>query len=618
MAAARTSAYVERVKLEVLLLGATEAEPSFRAWRVALEREGVPYRAITLERSEPARGAGDPARAAGNRPARGGFIDGLRQALFQAVILATGELLDAALSDSERSALEQFERELGIRRLTAYVYPQAAYGLSTPVWAGPLDGFRANLTPTGARVFPYLRGPVPIDTGSWGYLAEPLSADRFETLLAGPSGSALVGIHRDRDGREHMVQTFAANAGQTQSQLLRHGQLAWVTRGRYLGYERNYMPLHIDDVLLPNHSWNVTRHATDRHTGALIRMTAGDAAHAADFARSRGLRLDLACNGSGSERYTREAGVDRDPLLAALLDQREVFGWIDHTFGHVNLDDAPRATIESEIARNRSWAHHVGIALEPGALITGEHTGLANLATMPPRGENSQLAPALASQGIRFIACDASRPYPAVAQRPEGPRWPPGTPFAVGPALAVPRHPTALPYDAATREQVLDRRSTDGSGRTPLSWRQILADEVRRIFTALMSNDPRPHYFHQSNLVVKGTDGGPRGGAGGIFYTLIDAVLERYRTLLSPEAPIVQPAFGEIGELLSRWSAWRSALADGTICAYADSSRVTIVNRAGQALDVPLTGTTLGTDYGGTRSGWVQAPPGETIVLDAG
>jgi hypothetical protein len=157
--------------------------------------------------------------------------------------------------------------------------------------------------------------------------------------------------------------------------------------------------LQIDDVLLPNHGWDAASHTIDMDPKAMIRMTPDDAARAARWSRSRDLRIYLVCNGAGSERHARVAGIDADPLLSSLLARRDEFGWINHTYEHVNLDDASRATIEADIERNRSWAQRVGIDLEVGALITGEHSGLANLAVAPPRGENPQLAAALEVRG---------------------------------------------------------------------------------------------------------------------------------------------------------------------------------------------------------------------------
>ena len=261
---------------------------------------GVPFEAIPL--------------ASGG--ARVNLLDADGNPRFQGLILATGALFDEVLTQTARKELEALECQFGIRRLTAYAVPGPVHGLHPATYAGALDQVRAGLTASGRRVFPYLRGPLPIDPGSWGYLAAPVSRERFDALIVAPDGSALVGIHRRPDGREEMVQTFDANAGQPQAHLLRPGQLAWVTLGRYLGHRRSYLSLQIAHVLLGNHGWDPAAHAVDRNLGAMIRMTANDATHAADWARARGLRLDLVSKGAGSERYTREAGLESIPCYA--------------------------------------------------------------------------------------------------------------------------------------------------------------------------------------------------------------------------------------------------------------------------------------------------------------
>ena len=56
--------------------------------------------------------------------------------------------------------------------------------------------------------------------------------------------------------------TVASNEYQTQAQLLRHGMLSWVTRGVYLGYQRNYLEMQVDDVFLPDDRWNTDTNST--------------------------------------------------------------------------------------------------------------------------------------------------------------------------------------------------------------------------------------------------------------------------------------------------------------------------------------------------------------------
>src|SRR5450755_1870813 len=168
----RRSAHPVRIEMRVLLLGTAGTEPSFRSWQLTLGQVGVPFDAI----------------AVGAQGWRVSLSSVSGHPRFQAVILATGALFDEVLTKTEQEELEALERDFGIRRLTAYAVPGPARGLQAPTWAGPLDRVSAGLTPSGRRVFPYLRGPLPIDPGSWGYLAAPVSGECFTPSSSPPTG----------------------------------------------------------------------------------------------------------------------------------------------------------------------------------------------------------------------------------------------------------------------------------------------------------------------------------------------------------------------------------------------------------------------------------------------
>jgi hypothetical protein len=577
--------------MRILLLGESGLEPGYGAWRASLAGAGVPFDSI----------------AAADQPPPLRIVTPAGSVRYQGLILLKEGLLDTVLDDEQRDALDLAERDAGLRRLSAYAYPGPQYGLEPPTWAGRLDDITARLTPRGFELFPYLKGPVPIDPGTWGYLATAGPGQRFEPLLLGPDGSSLLGIHCDGKGREQIVQTFDTNSAQLHGRLLRQGLLAWLTRGVHIGYQRNYLAVHVDDVLLPNHGWDPERHATGTE---MLRMTAADAVRTARWSRTTRLRLDLACNGAGSQRHARETGAPADPLLDALLAERDAFGWINHTFEHGDLDDASQATIETEIDRNLAWAAQHGIELEPDVLITGEHTGLANLTATPPRSENRNLAPALSARGIRFLACDASRPYASCGWEPDGPPVPAGTPFVTGNTLVIPRYPTALAHDVASAAQWIDRLRHTGRAAAQ-SWRQVVAAEARRIFAKVIGNDPRPHFVHQSNLVAAGMDG--EDDDSSLLCEVLDAVLDLYRSLIMPSMPVVQPTLSDVGRLLLRQEAWRDASGRRQVEVYREGSDVTIVNRADSPVELPLTGALVGEDYGGIRSGWVRVPSGTTV-----
>ena len=142
-----------------------------------------------------------------------------------------------------------------MRQLTGDIFPGSAYGLNSPTSSGALDGVQGTLTSEGKTVFPYLKGPVGMDTGTYGYEATPLATQvagaSFKPLVTGPSGSALVGVYTHPNGVQEMVETFNQNQNQLQAELLRHGALNWVTRGRLLrrpaqllrGERRRQLPL---------------------------------------------------------------------------------------------------------------------------------------------------------------------------------------------------------------------------------------------------------------------------------------------------------------------------------------------------------------------------------------
>ena len=290
----------------MLLLGASGSEPSFLAWQAQLRREGVPFDQLVATPGHA------PITAATLSQTLAG---GIQEARYQAIIVATGGLprcdengCASSLAAEEWAALQAYEQTFHVRQLTAYTYPGADYGLNAPSFSGPLDGLDATLTAAGQAVFPYLQGPVKVDVGTYGYEAAPLDPATFTTLLTGPNGDALLGVFTHPDGREEMVQTFDGNQFQLHSHLLRHGQLAWVTRGIYFGDQRNYLELHIDDVFLPDDIWDVDAHATSYDPADAVRMDANDVTRAVQWSQATGLRFDNLYNGGGSVAYAAEHG----------------------------------------------------------------------------------------------------------------------------------------------------------------------------------------------------------------------------------------------------------------------------------------------------------------------
>jgi hypothetical protein len=572
----------DKVDLRVLVLSADGTEPGLETWTTTLSREGVPFDVVVAVEAPPITAesltwAPDHAR-------------------YQAVVLAAGGLYQcgvdgcfSALDASEWAALNAYQARFSVRRVVAYAWPNPEYGLNYPFHSGELAGTTPTLGAAGLAAFPALAGPVPIDVGSWGYHAEPLSA-AFTPLLQGPVGpggapAALAGVHARPDGFEEVVVTVASNPWQTHGMLLTPSLLRWATRGVRLGHWRYYYTMHIDDVFLPDDRWDAENNVTHEDDGAtlpLIRMTPADVDRALAWQKATGLQLDLVFNGAGSAEAIAANGAD--PLTAKLLKHRTAFWWINHTWSHPNLDALDAKTIWTEITKNLWFAKKHKLPHHRSELVTGEHSGLANPA----------LAKAVAYTPVRWLGSDNSR-------QPE--------PYAIGKATTIPRHPSNLYYNVGTFAEQLDEYNwiydencTNTAVTTcrtsPATWAEYVDAEATIMARHLLTNDPRPHYAHQNNLAEDGT-----------LYPVLDALLARTKAWL--KVPIVQPYFRQIGELMARQAAWAGASA--AVSATYQGGKITL--KSPVAVKVPVTGTTFGATYGGEKSGWLGLKAGVSKTL---
>jgi hypothetical protein len=444
-AAAATTTPLPRINMKVLLIttnpaSSADAEPAFGDWQNTLKREGVPFDTVV---TNPTDAGTAPANGTTPLPALTSTLaDGTSVANYEAVIV-TGSG-DEGLSTAQWTTLQTYEQQFYIRQLTAYASPGPDYGLNTVSGGEAMDGTTPiSLTSDGNTTFPYLKS-VSLDTGTYGYEASPLTAAStpalpaaasVDSLITGPSDSSLLGIYTSTDGRQTMYQTFDENQYMLQSELLRHGELAWLTRGTYFGDQRNYLETDIDDNFLSDDVWSVAgnattaAHSTDFDAGDAIREVPSDVSTAAQWSASNNFRVDMLFNGGGSvqaadgctEATSGDGGsggtamdctgvaTGTDPLLAAFQANDPATGkpytddfyWINHTWDHPNIDQgcATQDYIEAEINQNTAWASAVasngnpttgGLGLtpsttnalgseNPNVVVTGEHSGLANL-----------------------------------------------------------------------------------------------------------------------------------------------------------------------------------------------------------------------------------------------
>ena len=642
----------QRVDLRVLVVGQNFDPTESRAtWEAALRREGIPF--DTLD--DNAVNDGTLADYNANR------------AKYQAVIVVTGE----QLFGPAQTALTKYESTFGIRQITDAgnefnLNPYRGIdSLVNPPGFSEQGGQVGQLTDLGRHVFPYLKGPVPIVGGAFGYQAVPTASPSFQRLVNGPGNSVYLGIYTDPlDLRQQMVMTVSSNEVQLHSQLLRHGMLNWVTRGVYLGTQRNYFAMHIDDIFLPDAKWDAVNNTTPGNaavptcelagapvTCPEVRMQPNDVRDAIVWQNTNGLKFDFLFNQQGIQdaidaNALKVPPIAGDPLTSdptyGLLQRKSEFRWMNHTDTHAQLDAVGLVEANREINNNNIFAAANALpGYNPAEIVTGEHSGIGSYLGPPlfGAGLNINVRQAFFDRGIQWVGDDNSV-QPTQRQ--------------IGPAVTVPRYPSNVYYNVASRADQLDEYNwiyrsptvpvtpepntgnctaipnvttcrasaaqwlvNDANGE--LSY---LNSEVGIMFGHLMGNDPKPHYAHQSNLItnhfVPGTTTPAADDGLGILFKrvgtpgddgILDALLRRYNTYFN--VPLVQPTMTESGLLLQKKALWDGHVAAGRASGYLIDGKVHVV--ATQGMEVALTGVNVGDTYGGQRSGWTTVGIGDTV-----
>lgn len=634
---AAQAAVTPRIDLKVLVLD--DGGSSVQAITAELRDTGVPYTRVDLSSGS---------RPVVNAAFLADTVDGRPRAKFQGVVLPNENPFGAG--SAEMAALTAYETTYAIRQVDAYTWAHPEVGLEytdNGGYGGTLDGTQAAVTAAGKTgPFGYLGGTVPFEDNSplvlesYGFMAKPRAGytSLIDAPVPGGSGRASLVGEYTHDGRSELVVTFGYNQYQQQFRLLARGIVEWVTQGVHLGQERNYFAVHVDDVFAPDARWSKDLNCTPGDYAcaggegqeSTIRMTATDAQYLAQWQTQKNFKLDLLFNAGAGEEWKAENG-NTDALTAQLIADKAKYRWMNHTYTHLFLGCTQdtttipwtctknaagainwmsRADISAQIRDNNNWAASKGITTDRTELVTGEHSGLKTLPQQPQ--DNPNLAGALADNGVKWAGSDNSR---EPAQR------------AVGAALTVPRYPMNVYYNTGTNSEMADEynwiytsRADGGSGicednpgtstclPAPLDagtgyLNYIVPAEATTALRHVLNNDPRPHYVHQSNLAEDRT-----------LYPVLNQVLDTYRTLYAPSAPIVNQSMKDTGVELQRRAAWDAAIANNQVTAYRIGKDITVKAPAGVVAPVTApTGTKkqlvlgtadFGTAYAGTRSTW--------------
>ena len=370
--AASAAATPPTLDLKVLLIGSGSTDPTTAAWATALASEGVPYTEVDATGTSPSETVSLPALTSNTTTGN-----------FNGVVIADDP---ADFAAGQLTALYSYESTFGVRQVDGYAYPYPSTGL-TVVAGGPLDGTTGTLTAAGLAAFPELKGPVPFDTGSYGYWSTVTAGAPVTPLLTNSSGQVLAGVYQHpstdpQAGVSELALNFDYNASQLQWLLLAPGLINWVTQDTHLGLYRNYFGQDIDDVFIADNEWSSAVQCTPAAidppdytcpagdqgiaagTGVAppdVQMSAADVAYVANWEKTTGITLNLAFNAIGActapagdassaactGSTTDPSGTYTDPgqvvdssypndgaFVNALLADKADFNWITHTWSH--------------------------------------------------------------------------------------------------------------------------------------------------------------------------------------------------------------------------------------------------------------------------------------------
>jgi hypothetical protein len=378
-AAASAAATPPTLDLNILLIGGGSSDVTTAAWQSALNSEGVPYTLATASGAYGDETVTVPALSSDN-----GNVGN-----FNGIVIADSP---TAFATGQLDALDSYESTFGVRQLDGYMFPDPALGV-TEFSGGALDSTTGTLTSAGLAALPELKGPIPFDTGTFGYPATVVSGAPYTPFITDSAGHALAGVYQHpssdpQAGVSELALNFDYNASQLQWLLLAPGLINWVTQDTHLGLYRNYFGQDIDDNFIADNEWSSQFQCTPAATdppdytcptadqgvdpGSApgvpndVQMSAADVDYVVNWEKQTGITLNMAFNGIGAclapsaadestsavcdGKYTdgnttyTDPGVsidDGNPNDGAMVDEllkdKADFNWIIHTWSHLFL-----------------------------------------------------------------------------------------------------------------------------------------------------------------------------------------------------------------------------------------------------------------------------------------
>jgi len=505
---------------------------------------------------------------------------------YQGIILDAGGLevpSGSAFSDAEWTVLAGYEATFGVRHLSLYTAPSAAYGLS-PAGAGydPTSApVAAQCTPAGAAVFlgANCANPVRIDRG---YVYPAAAADAATTpLLVDGAGHVLAATFTGSDGRETLALTFGQSSAAVFTSELAYGLVSWVTKGVFIGERHVYASPQVDDLFL----------ASTIYTGGTYRITDADLMTFALWLKSRrdkptsqAFRVAFAANGAGS------AAIANDPLTAGAVALGTTIPWINHTWDHKVLDSLSYADAFTEFMKNDAYLKSIGVQPYASAqAVTPNISGLGSINAMR----------AMFDFGIRAIVSDTS----VAGEANPSPNA--GMPNALVPGvLEIPRRPTELYFNVSQPAEWEPEYAV--LRKAALGYDAIIDEESSTLLLYMLRGETDPWMFHQANLRNY-------GGGRSLLGDLLDAALDKYAAVAT--FPVESPKMEDLAEVVS---ARMSLNASGVTATIQPGAQITV--SVAQAATIPVTGVcaTGAESYAGQTISYLKLAAGQSMALPLG
>ncbi|GAA2523427.1 hypothetical protein Ahu01nite_056530 [Winogradskya humida] len=550
------------------------------------------------------------------------------------LVYSSGGAYLNGLESGEWNILWAYERNFGVRQAALYT----SYGTwpedyclrsagETSVGDTPLN---VNFTAAGAGVFDYLKASATIPVvQSYVYktsIAAGCSADSTLT-----DGTNVLGVRTtSTDGRERLALTFTLNQYLLQSDLLVYGVVRWATKGMFLGEQRHYLNVDVDDWFNTSDHYYPDGHVeytpgyqVSAHD--MVNLKDKQAALRTAHPQASGFTYNLALNGADIDPF---AGSTCSPnggateLTATSKCLKNDFRWLNHTLNHYELNTTNYATTYGEINDNRTAATAAGISTPNDVLKTPEYSGLGVYTTDPDddtgvpvdhglAGSNPNLLQAAKDLGVKYLHGNFSFASHVPANFNTSIVHPLETSLSV-----VPDWPTNIAYHVTTpEEETAFYNSFYGpNGRFPYwptdrTYAQIVDYEAGVALQHVASGGINTHTFHIAN--VKDYNAGKS-----LLTDWTESVVGKYDSLYA--TPLINLDWSSLGAYTTVRNAHFAQRAAGADPVY-DRSTGTVTVTSPLTGTVQLSGVTAATSstYGSDVSAPIALVANTAVTVTA-